>query len=262
MGGDTVLLQRMDWEQEPPEEYSDGWVTEKALPGLCGLEKKLKDDFENLDAIVVKDLCKGVVNKVFIEWLADKYKNVPWFISTKAWDPPVGDGDLDRTKYIDEWCPDWLGLIKNVNVRLLIVPQIPANICIHSGKLGCWLTRNGRVSKEAQTLIDGYQNLFLKSEKLLTVVLPDALSAVAVERSGTDRKCKYEFDIERISAPIEITAGLPMASIFLSSIVHSLLTKEDIDLKERIRESLAFTIHWMTYESRSLPNGNLTESRE
>jgi hypothetical protein len=60
-------------------------------------------------AIVVKDLCKGVVSRAVIRWLKSRFTGVPWFISTK------------------EWKPDWaLQELKGEHVQLLLIPQVTA----------------------------------------------------------------------------------------------------------------------------------------
>ena len=111
-GAKINLIQRIDWEIQIPN-GKDKWVTKEDNLKIS----KLKDELQNahvhdIDAIVIKDMCKGVVSSQLIEWLAtySPFKKVPWFILTK--ELFVSNND---------WIPDWL---KKLN-RLLLEELYP-----------------------------------------------------------------------------------------------------------------------------------------
>lgn len=87
-GAKINLLQRIDWEIQIPD-GKDKWITEADKLNNDKLKQKLKEvhirNIDEIDAIVIKDMCKGMVSYEFIDWLANKsrFQKVPWFISTK-----------------------------------------------------------------------------------------------------------------------------------------------------------------------------------
>ena len=88
-------------------------------------------------AIVIKDLMKGVVSEYTIEVLAKKYKDVPWFVSTKNWNAP------------------WLEQLKDVNLKLLLIPPVAAKEAVNSGSVFSWLSpKTRKVTKDAAEAID------------------------------------------------------------------------------------------------------------
>jgi hypothetical protein len=77
-GSQVELVERIDWELKTPE---GGWVSQAEL----GTHTELRKIIENSrpDAIVVKDLLKGVVSDDLIHFLAGRLRQVPWYISSK-----------------------------------------------------------------------------------------------------------------------------------------------------------------------------------
>ena len=164
-GRNVELLQRIDWELELPYKYRHGWIDETLFKNLSGgpLEKELDYFSTNFTAIVIKDLCKGTVSKYLLRFLKNKYPNIPWYISTKAWGikPALkkSSGDFKR------WNPDWLKELSDVDLKLFLVPQIPARNLVDQGKIGYWLTKYKTPSVEAMDIIEEFFDLFQKKIK-------------------------------------------------------------------------------------------------
>lgn len=79
--GDKInLIQRIDWEMPIPN-GKDRWITEEDKLA----RDKLKDlicstKTHELDAVVIKDMCKGVVSSTLINWLAETRGTVNVFV--------------------------------------------------------------------------------------------------------------------------------------------------------------------------------------
>lgn len=171
-GSRFELLQRIDWELELPntptaslssahaKAFEDEPVLIKEQESLNGseLEAFVKKHRRKINAVVIKDMRKGVVSEALIGWLATKLGNVPWFVSTKAWSP----------KWFDE--------LEKTNVRLLVIPQIATQWAVRNGILNRWITQSGDASYGA---LYNMEELGKRFPEAITVALPDGLSVLA-----------------------------------------------------------------------------------
>ena len=257
------LIQRIDWEQELPEKYIEGWVNDgnKEILDNSLLDNELKKFSNNIDAIVVKDLCKGVVSRQLIKWMANKYPKAPWYISTKAWEPTnVNESDPKSKK---KWKPEWIEELYNANIRLFLVPQIPSKLSVNKGKIGVWLTKSNMPSFEAINEMEGFVNLFAPFKRILLVVLPEDLSVLALEKITINEKNpKFNSTIQYDANTVKMPVGLPMASIFFSAVIQNILAEDSMHLDKLISSSLKFTIDWMSYESRRIQTPELWKPTE
>lgn len=214
-GGD-IRYNRIDWE----------------LPSVSFDKHKLENIGrlelpEKVDAVVIKDLGKGVVSEELIEILVAKYKEAKWFVSTKA------------------WAPEWFAKLQEVDLRLLLIPQVAAQEAIREGKLSCWITRGGYIDSLAIGQIEEIIATVRNHHSLLLVILPRGFSAIAyAPTAGSIDKCDCVIQSEASLHPPMIPMG--MASIFLPALITALLRKyDDINLKEIIEKSLRHTYKWV-----------------
>ena len=232
---DKVEYDRIDWERRAPAKVR--WKDTNRAALLELLEKQLKG--RSVRAILIKDLQKGVINDEIIDWLVEwDRRRSPWFVSTK------------------KWGPDWLdGLGSRVDLRLVMIPQVTAQVAIHEKrqkeqklrqdqKLSRWITRSGKPSKEAIDLIDKFAG-FSRAKNIF--VLPDGFSAIACE-CNDDRitTSVIQSDVK----PEKVTVEMGYASILFPALVAclSLNPKQRID-KNLMSLSLRAAYEWIEFEA-------------
>ena len=220
-GSEIDLIQRLDWEIVPKDRSF--WISDKEV-----LQNSPLDEFLNtttFDAVVIKDLCKGVISQEIVNWLANKngLKKIPWFVSSK------------------EWKPNWFKALPK-KIKLLLIPQVASKMAIRMGFLHSWLTKSGYLSKEAFDILDELAVEF--NDKPLIVVLPDGLSILARDQKRNSRDGWRQTDSE--IHPLAV--GMPMASVFFPALIANLLNKEDQSLEELLKKALNFTNKWMDFE--------------
>ena len=127
-----IKYYRVDWERDlsnTPLEYDGN--------GLQNILKTIKNEVEkDIDAVVIKDIRKGVISRKLIQALSNDGKlcDIPWFVSSK------------------EWQPEWFEELKKVNLKLLLIPQIAAQKAIKEDALNCWITHNGQPDSSVYTV--------------------------------------------------------------------------------------------------------------
>ncbi len=133
VSSDDVQFQRIDWELPLPGHEKQDMTGHAALINESGFAEKMNSFIEKvgeeIDIVIIKDLCKGVVTRLFIEFLAEKYKTKDWYVFTKAWNPL------------------WLEELKKVNLKLFLIPQVAARTAIKTEiekPISCWLTPSGK----------------------------------------------------------------------------------------------------------------------
>lgn len=228
-GAKIELLQRVDWELPVPS-GQNVWVTDESILNDSDLDKYLGRKDTKICAVVIKDICKGVISPALIRWLVNKVGAVPWFVSTKAWNP------------------DWLRELQEVDVRLLVIPQVAAQRAIRRGEVNCWITRSGHASKEALDEIDKIGKQFSKAPRLIIVTLPDGLSVLARDWARSGDKKKRVGIAQTEVEPRPLAQDVSMASVFFPAAVANLLRNEDIPLERLLKSAIHFTQEWMSYE--------------
>ncbi len=233
-------------------------------------DEEMLPNSKDVNAIVLKDLLRGVVTRPLVEWFAEKYPDVPWFVSTKAWKP------------------DWLDVLKDVNLRILLIPQAAAKEAIKSNELGCWITPAGYPEKTALTIIGDLEKTILSTSpnpqwatyRPRIIVLPDGFKVLAYDpRCGSAEDNNSEAEtVERKTGevagcgktepeaaeeipesvrdiavhnlasikPFDVDMG--MASVFLPVVVTLLNKKPAEALGDLIEKALRHTYKWVCYE--------------
>lgn len=246
-GKNVELLQRIDWELELPYAYRSGWIDEALFNKLKGglLEEELDSFSSDFKAIVIKDLCKGTVSKYLLRFLAKKYPHTPWYISTKAWGiKPASKKSVDD---LERWKPDWLKELSDVDLKLFLVPQIPARNIVDQGEIGYWLTKHETPSVEAMDIVEEFFDLFKKKDKLSLMVLSGGFSVLGVKNASEFISFMRYEPQEKI-----FPFGLPMASLFFASVVSRMIANENESIKDIIESSLEFTKKWTNNEAKRI----------
>lgn len=257
-----IQFSRVDWELEgrydeqygPPMRALDPEKVKNFLKSITqqGQESDPYRDMQKLPkagevrAIVLKDLRRGVISTALVEWFADRYKDVPWFVSTKAWKP------------------DWLRVLKKVNLRVLLIPQVAAREASESNELGCWITRAGYADQGAMQTIDelvemtindsptGWDNTYhpriiILPERFRVLAYDPSLPATKGDRSEpTERDALIQKDVSIGS--LDLNMG--MASVFLPVLVAILDKEPTLGLKKLVEEAIGYTYRWVCYEGR------------
>lgn len=246
-GKNVELLQRIDWELELPYDYRHGWIDRKLYSKLRGgpLEEALDSFSNDFSAIVIKDLCKGTVSKYILRFLVKKYPKTPWYISTKGWGIKQGSKHLGDDS--ERWKPDWLEELSNVDLRLFLVPQIPARNLVDQGEIGYWLTKHETPSVEAMDIIENFLNLFKKKDKTSLIVLSGAFSVLGVN-NASDLMSYMRYEPRDKTFPF----GLPMASIFFASVISHMIANKNESIRDVIESSLEFTKKWTNNEAKRI----------
>jgi hypothetical protein len=242
-GAKFDLLQRIDWELQLPQpltsdvmevgkiqDYEDEAIIVREEDDLkeSGLENWLQEH-GTVSAVVIKDMCKGVVSEALIGWLAERLKGVPWFVSTKA------------------WYPKWFDTLPERDVRVMLIPQVAAQWAVRNAKVHRWITRSGDPSDKA---LREMERLGQRFNKALVVALPDGLKVLARDCStNDDRRIGV---VQSEAGPPPLVVGLPMASVFFPALISSMMKteedKESVRFDRLLKDALRFTHKWMSLE--------------
>ncbi len=269
---------RVDWELEggydekhrPPMRELDTEKTQKFLnnlkysPNPPSSTKTLPFADPKSVIVVLKDLRRGVVCPAVIEWLRKEYARVPWFVSTKAWKP------------------DWLSLLKDVNLQVLLIPQVAAKGAIESGDVRCWITGAGYPDESAIEAVDSLYRVTVNEKgrdkfgseyRPRIIVLPEGYRVLARDswdslnnrfidpatqgsanrgEASVDPKVRDAHVQERSEiGPLRVDMG--MASVFLPALIaHLAQPQKHPDLKELTESALLHTYRWVHYEGRRI----------
>ena len=263
-GSQINQLERLDWEHQAPntdEQGSPIWLAStcnescptKAQNKGCNINSpsgrvatffEESIEFNTVDAVVIEDLCKGVISCATIEALAqkDKLKNVPWFVSTKA------------------WRPDWLKILKreSIDVRLFVIPDVAAKAAIRAGDVSTWITRSGLPSMETLGTIKTLHGEICKPGSLCCIVaLPEGLRILAYDPSGG----KEDGLVQPKVAPWPSEVATSLGSAYFAQLIVDLLGDEkpenkqyEFNLEELIKRSLRLAAKWTKSEANRLKN--------
>lgn len=224
---DDVKFYRMDWEL-PRVEIQKNKIKE--------MESTLPPD---IDAVVIKDLLKGVVSPPLVAKLVEKYgKKAKWFVSSKAWNPT------------------WLEELRKVDLQLLIIPQIAADEAIREGILSCWITRAGYPGEDVfeciNKIIDkiGPQNSGFK-----LIVLPKGFSVIAYmpyKKLNEQEQDKIDCIIQPEVTPHPPLVPMGMASVFLPAVIsyHLQQKGEEKKFREVLENCLRCTYKWVKFQGK------------
>jgi len=217
------LTQRVDWETE--------------LPGRLETEKLAAILEDRFDAVVIKDLGKGLLDSVVLGMVAAALRDVPWFVSTKV------------------WRPHWRTLLTGVDLRLLLIPDMAARAALgdrldHKSdvdrRLASWMVGRVTPSKGALAMVDNRLLRWLSPdedvqvEPTIVVVVPDDQTVLAFHQDGS--ACLFVDENTRETVP------LPLASVLLGSLTARLLGRQSSGFDESIRGAVGFVHRWREFE--------------
>jgi len=267
VSSDDVRFQRIDWElplarQEKQDVSGYSVLLDEARIGTK-MDKIINKIDERIDSVVIKDLCKGVVTRPLVKELAKKYYDKEWYVSTKAWDP------------------SWFEELKQVNLKLLLIPQVAAQTAIMSTSgepISCWLTPSGKpdlmVYKKIDALLDKIKPTSPKKPEKpqpLVIVLPEFYQVIAYNPNINRSKYYDEIDlktpiphpkgvendcvIQTTKSPRKKVVPMAMASIFFPLMIDALshLTKQHDNLTastmtKMIDNTIRRTHEWIKFE--------------
>lgn len=229
-----IQYHRIDWElQHPTEEGGEESESPAWNFKMDEWEKKISLP-ERVDLVVIKDLAKGVVSDNLVKKMAEKYKDAKWFVSTKA------------------WLPSWFKNLSNVDLRLLLIPQIAAQEAIKRGQLSCWITHSGYPDELAFESIETvFSEIGTDHKKLTIIVLPEGFSAIAYEPQKILSQWKINSVVQTVVKPSYTMSPSGMASIFLPAITAEIMKDENNNeyLQNLLGKSLHATYNWVEHES-------------
>ncbi len=229
--GKIELIHRIDWEIPiPPEARCNIFSIENNILA------KLRTDIEVSD-IVVKDLRKGVICKELVKLLASTFPEANWYVSSKAWKPL------------------WIDYLPARKVKLFLVPQLAAQAATKEDSFSSfyWIIPQGQTSSDALKLMEEMVERF---QHALVVVLPDGMSVLA--RPPLAENKTIQGFMQPNSGDSTLLSLVPMASVFFPTLVARLInygsrtSSDGKDYFGDLRQSLAFTNHWMELEKHRL----------
>lgn len=173
---DTEQLSRIDWEPKIP-------------PIRTRLEPDLDKLPPNIDAIVVYDLCKGVISADLINSLALRYPGASWYVRSKTEEPT------------------WLKTI-TPNLKLILFgPEILSS----RNPWGSWLIGD-RINYQAKELLDKVPNTSV-------VLLLDSREVIALVNKKTCLTVRGTKGVDSLSQ-------VGWSSAFFTSLIFSMLLDE------------------------------------
>lgn len=233
VGQSTLLTERFDWETEVPE------------IDLQRLNSFLDSVTQKIDAVVVKDLAKGLVSPSVVKVLASRLSDRPWFVSSKSWLPP------------------WFDHLPGVDLRLLLIPEIAARSALGaridsdqsvSRTLASWLVASNQPSKGALAMLENKLLPYFKPYSSgsgsvstqasgpapVVVVVPDDRAILAFSSDGNGFIYRHE--------PVQEVIPMPMSSVLLGALTGRLLKHPTANLVGQVTGAAEFTHRWRRAE--------------
>ena len=233
VGQSTLLTERFDWETEVPEIK------------LETLKEFLDSVKHKIDAVVVKDLAKGLVRPSVVKAIASRLADRPWFVSSKSWLPP------------------WFDYLLGVDLRLLLIPEIAARSALGaridndqsvSRTLASWLVASNQPSKGALAMLENKMLRYFKvyssaSGSVSThapgpapavVVVPDDRAILAFSADGNGFVYRHE--------PAQEVIPMPMSSVLLGALTGRMLKSPTANLVGQVKGAAEFTHRWQRAE--------------
>lgn len=249
---DTVLRERIDFEsQARATELGSSPLSAKLSPeAMAALGEFCHGQ---IDAVVVKDLGKGVVTPYLVEWLAKNTANARWFVSSKS------------------WIPDWLPLLPKGGLRLLMIPEMASRDAVRKDRILAWTTPSGSLTRDALEQLKvmhlrpaesedrgGVQLGDLWAEDSALVVSFDDLNVHMRTNGGGDDLISARIDE---SARHELTTGFPFSSVLQPALVACAL-QQGVTWHTALDRALRFTSLWRRKEAERIHNPVEWDSKE
>jgi hypothetical protein len=206
------------------------WITDERMLEKSALEEFLDRECNDIDAIVIKDIVKGVISTPLIKLLVKKFRDKSWFISSK------------------DWRPGWFEFLKDVDIRVLLITQVAAQRALQKESVNRWVTKSGYPTKEALEEMDDVARFFNKSERLIIVTLPEEHAMLGRDGRPNEIEGWIQSEVKTLNIDIETS----MASVLFPVMISYLLNDENISLEYLLKRSLRFTQDWMSFEVQML----------
>ncbi|MCP4201223.1 MAG: ATP-binding protein [bacterium] len=227
-GANVVLTARFDWETQVPKQLD-----------LQPLIRLIRKEGQDIEAVVIKDLGKGLVRTKLVRVLAGDLSSVPWFVSTK------------------EFLPSWQELLKDVDLRVFLIPELAARAAIgkplrkegtdRARRLTSWMVGSCEPSKGALTLLREFllplfpdRNRALGPGCVVVVADDSTVLALATEKNG------FAFH-HSLQAPMP---PMPFSSVLLGALVRRVLDNPTRCPSELTEGAADFACEWRLAERR------------
>lgn len=197
------------------EMFKSKFAKESALE--C-IKNELLNKCNDVSAVVIKDMGKGVISDELISLMLSKdlpYSKKPWYISSKKWNAP------------------WIDTLKKnkVDIRLLFFTETAAASC---DEVYSWFAAPGSPTYEANKQLHLVSAAPMNASSsgsvpspTLTVVVPDRLSMLAYERRfGAQDRLYFQSLPNPNNKSFDV--GIGKSSAIFSSLVASLMAEEKL----------------------------------
>lgn len=235
---------RLDWETPPLSR--DGtrrpaWISTKPeAVAWWNAHKQIQR--LRPQAIVIKDLVKGVVSDALIDKLIESYgKQEPrprWYVSSKEWHLRKSGWELAEGS--------WLARLKGQDVRLVFVPQVAASAAVSARSINSWKTPAQGPSWHAMQLMDALAARFRGEH--------NGPPEVAVLPEGSHLFLRTARDANPAlmmsqSLTVHREDIVPVSSVLFSALV-GLMESQDAPraAADVLAEAVDFTSDWMKIE--------------
>jgi len=225
--------ERFDWE---PRRRPVHWKPEQLEDLTAKITRALGK--KTVSIVIIKDLLKDVVNRQIVEWLANGLgKTARWYVSSK------------------KWKPDWQGMLKQVDCRLYLVPQVAAKEAMLTPKaeFSEWLTRAGNPSQEAiHAIEDIYKNVHNGSSACNVVVLPGGFSFLSfcADRGGSNAKKVCVVQPQKEAGTIKVAMGGDSILFPALCACMEYPTRSKHDMAKLLRHAMDCTYDWVAAEGK------------
>jgi hypothetical protein len=226
-----ISFERFDWEPPlRPVNWDDDRlyrVLNQILEGLGGRPP---------DAIVIKDLLKGAVTNDLVRGLARMFgrgTSTRWYVSSK------------------QWKPDWLELLKQVDLRLLFVPEVAAQEALRDEEeLSCWITNSAHPAREAIAQIDKLHEMVVSAgNDPIIIVMPSGMRLVCRAESGAgNAQCFVQPLTELKKVPVPMGGASVLFPAFMACLEDLHRLGGPADHGSALTHSLQCTSDWVIAE--------------
>ncbi len=263
-GSKIVQRLRLDWESRVPETARGRteWIDRQSLSDsqVGSIKKRILDYYQaavdwlggEVDAIILKDLGKGMVSDLMVECLVEVVEKM----------------DCDWYVYSKEWQPTWLTLLveRKQFIRARLVPEVATRKC---ASVPTWVTSDGTMSKSAIQALDGLSSAIRVGSRpgrtQWVIVVVDDLQVIGVELSLGTRSVYVHRDKNPNNMGLEV--GVGKNSALLSAAIYGLLHAERIaeycphgeQGRLLFENSLCIAQFWMAAERRRLMRASSPE---